>query len=93
VSPAIVPQEQIIYPNLPLAIYRELAAHLQQVPGIKTELLAQNAPTFDYAHSQIGALIIGYPLDINTQDKQQVEAILSYYARRYGAYQRQMVEI
>lgn len=79
-----VQQEQIIYPDLPLAIYREIAAHLQQVNGTQTLLLPQDSPTFDYGRSQIKALAIQYP----TEGQAQVRAILDYYGSRYGAYQR-----
>jgi hypothetical protein len=44
------------YPCLPLAVYRELAAHLRQVDGLAVELLPQMATTFDYRLSQLGGL-------------------------------------
>jgi hypothetical protein len=81
-------REQITYPGLPLAIYREVAAHLRQVAGIKTELISQDSQEFDYNQSQIGGLWIEYPTHLNDRDRALVEAILSYYACRYVAYQR-----
>jgi len=33
-------------PGLPLAVYREVAAHLQQVEGVETGLLPQTAQRF-----------------------------------------------
>jgi len=38
-------------PGLPLAVYREVAAHLQQVEGVETGLLPQTAQRFDYTQS------------------------------------------
>jgi hypothetical protein len=35
-SIAIQQKQTIIYPQMPLAIYRELASHLQQVQGVET---------------------------------------------------------
>ncbi len=64
---------------MPLAVYRELAAHLEQVEGIKTELISQNCSKFDYTQSQIGSLLIRYPDNWDIVRQQQVEAILNYY--------------
>lgn len=84
--PSAVPQaiEQIIYPDLPLAIYREIATHLMQVNGTQTHLIPQDSPTFKYTQSQIKALVVQYP----SKFKRQIETILNFYASRYGAYQR-----
>ncbi|MGK7954049.1 MAG: hypothetical protein AB4063_02085 [Crocosphaera sp.] len=83
--------EQIIYPNLPLAVYRELAAHLRQIEGVTIELIPQKSRKFDYAESQINHLRIGYPLTISTQEKQRIEEILDYYAQVHGTYGREVV--
>jgi hypothetical protein len=32
-------REQITFPDLPLAVYREMAAHLRQIEGIKVEII------------------------------------------------------
>lgn len=85
-------QEQIIYPTLPLAIYRELAAHLQQIEGITVQLLPQNSPQFDYAQSQIGGIILEYPQALDLKTKEKLEAILTYYSDRYQAFQRQTLD-
>lgn len=85
-------RERIIYPNLPLAIYREIAAHLRQVMGIQTLELPQDNPQFDYTRSQIGGLLISYPSDLGEGDRALVEAILTHYAERYGSYERQLIE-
>lgn len=81
-------REQIIYPGLPLAIYREVAAHLRQVVGVDVELLPQTSRQFDYHQSQIGGLSIAYPKNLSDRDRQQIEAILNYYAQIHVAYQR-----
>ncbi|PSF38784.1 hypothetical protein C7H19_04600 [Aphanothece hegewaldii CCALA 016] len=84
-SPAVSQaKEQIIYPDLPLAIYREIATHLMQVNGVQTLLIPQDSKSFDYQQSQIKALVIQY----HGKFKPQIEAILNFYASRYGAYQR-----
>lgn len=71
--------------NLPLAIYREIAAHLQQVSGVHTELLPQTSQQFDYQQSQVGSLQIRYDSEIEPAGRQRVDQILAYYSDRYGA--------
>lgn len=80
-------QEQITYPNLPLAVYRELAAHLQQVKGVTTQLISQQSKQFDYAQSQVDCLQIRYPSPFNAPEQHQITAILDYYAQIHGAYE------
>ncbi|MGP0127853.1 MAG: hypothetical protein ACTMUB_00905 [cyanobacterium endosymbiont of Rhopalodia musculus] len=81
-------QEQIAYPNLPLAVYRELAAHLQQIEGVTTELIPQQSEQFDYAQSQVETLLIQYPSSLDILEKHQIQIILDYYAKIHGAYER-----
>lgn len=83
-------KETIAYPQLPLAVYREISAHLQQVESVKTVLIPQSSTQFDYAQSQIEAVKIEYPVDLSSQEKQYLEAILEYYSQKYGKYQRQL---
>lgn len=85
-------KEQITYPNLPLAVYREIAAHLRQVKDINTELILQKSQQFDYAQSQVDSLQIHYRVNLDSSEKQQIEAILDYYAKRYGAYERNVLD-
>ncbi|BFM39966.1 hypothetical protein [Synechocystis sp. LKSZ1] len=80
--------ETLIYPQLPLAVYREIAAHLRQVEGIATELLPQTATQFDYAQSQVGGLRLSYPTDLGPQGQQILEDIINYYGQRYGQPER-----
>ncbi len=84
--------EQITYPNLPLAVYRELAAHLRQIKGVTVELIPQQSQKFDYAQSQIAHIAMGYPMTILPPEKQRIEAILDYYAQVHGTYKRKVVE-
>lgn len=82
-------QEQISCPGLPLAVYREVAAHLRQVLGVEAELIPQTATTFDYNQSQVGALLLRYGGE--ESDRARIEAILDYYARHHGPWQREFV--
>lgn len=72
--------------GLPLAVYREVAAHLRQLDGIETGLVSQSSPQFDYAQSQVGALWIEYPACTSDKVRQHVDRILAYYGDRYGAW-------
>ncbi|MDJ0601522.1 MAG: hypothetical protein QNJ37_22090 [Crocosphaera sp.] len=85
-------QETITYPNLPLAIYRELAAHLRQIEGVTIELIAQQSQQFDYAQSQIDHLEMSYPPTLDSSEKRRLEEILDYYAQIYSPYQRDVRE-
>ncbi|MDB9419927.1 hypothetical protein [Microcystis aeruginosa] len=86
-SIAIQQKQTIIYPRMPLAIYRELASHLQQVQGVETHLTPQQFQQFDYHQSQIGSLEINYTQAFQESDRTLVTAILDYYAQRHGSYQ------
>jgi len=74
--------------GLPLAVYREIAAHLRQIRGIDVELLPQPAQTFDYGDSQVGGLWIRYTESPDQVDYHQLEEILGYYGERHGAWQQ-----
>ncbi len=79
---------------MPLAIYREVAAHLAQCLGVQVELLPQSSTTFAYGDSQIEGLSLNYPPDRDSpaemlrNPQQQIEAILAYYAQQYGRWER-----
>ncbi|MDJ0578988.1 hypothetical protein [Crocosphaera sp.] len=85
-------QEKITYPCLPLAIYRELAAHLSQIEGVTTELISQQSQQFDYEQSQIDHLKIAYPPTLSALEKQRLEEILNYYAQIHNSYTREVKE-
>lgn len=74
--------------TLPLAVYREVAAHLTQVEGVSTQLETQTSSQFDYAESQIGQLCIQLPTPLSADCTAQVEQILAYYADRYSPWER-----
>ena len=84
-------REKICYPELPLAVYREIAAHLQQVEGITTELITQQSQKFDYCQSQISCLSIEYPVKFDPSCQKRVEEILDYYTELYGSLQRESI--
>lgn len=73
--------------KLPLAVYREVAAHLCQVEGVQTGLIWQQSSEFDYTLSQIDHLWIQQPDDANPVQREQVQRILAYYGDRYGAWE------
>lgn len=81
--------EKFVRDDLPLAVYREVAAHLRQVLGVEVVLEVQRSPKFDYFQSQVGAMLVSYPEDLSAGDRQKIEAILSFYGDRYGAWQRE----
>ena len=77
--------KKITCSRLPLAVYREIVAHLRQIDGVEASLIEQTALDFDYLQSQVGGLLIKYPSDeiINSQ----IESVLAHYAQKYGAWQ------
>ena len=80
---------QLTCPQLPLAVYREVAAHLRQVEGVDANLIMRStqhepAEKFDYYQSQVAALQIDYSQDLEESSQQRIEEILDYYARRYS---------
>lgn len=74
-------------PRLPLAVYREVAAHLRQVTGVNAGAIVKplrgGREAFDYYASQIEALWLEYPQELSTESKQRIQAILDYYGQRY----------
>ena len=84
-------QRQLTCPQLPLGVYREIAAHIRQVENVDASLILRSiesdrSETFDYYQSQVAALQITY-LEGGDDARQQVEEILEYYARRYSPWQ------
>ena len=84
---------QICCSGLPLAVYREVVAHLQQVEGVEAGLHYQEAGGFDYAQSQVGSLWIqlddeSVPLGSQyaLAQRERIERILAYYGERYGSW-------
>jgi hypothetical protein len=78
-------KETIEFAGLPLAVYREVAAHLCQVEGVEVNLIPQTSQQFDYNQSQIAGLWISYTPECSAQSRQRLQQILSYYRSRYVA--------
>jgi hypothetical protein len=76
-------QEKIEFAGLPLAVYREIAAHLRQLSGLEVDLIAQNSTQFDYNQSQISGLKITWLPDAPLESRQRAQQILLYYQNRY----------
>ena len=81
-----VQQHEISNQRMPLAEYREVAAHLRQVAGVETVLLPQTSQVFDYQQSQVGGLQFQYTDAADAATRQRVAQILQYYGDRYGAW-------
>lgn len=76
-------QYEIEFPSVPLAVYREIAAHLYQVEGVETGLIPQSSPEFDYNQSQVAGLWIQYVPTIGLESRERVDQILAYYQNLY----------
>lgn len=89
---------QITSPGLPLAVYREVAAHVRQISGISADLIPQpvgdedsqiqERQEFDYSQSQVQGLWLEYAKTIDEESKQRLDEILDYYAQRYRPWER-----
>ncbi len=73
--------------RLPLAVYREVAAHLRQIEGVETGLVPQTSQQFDYLQSQVGGLWIRYAEAAADHCQPQIETVLAYYGDRYGQWE------
>ncbi|MEA5603097.1 hypothetical protein [Nostoc sp. UHCC 0252] len=76
-------KEKVEFAGLPLAVYREIAAHLRQIEGVEVDLIPQSSQQFDYNQSQIGGLSISWTANSSLESRQQVNQILAYYQNRY----------
>ncbi|MBE9004630.1 hypothetical protein IQ259_06160 [Fortiea sp. LEGE XX443] len=77
-------QEKFEFAGLPLAVYREIAAHLRQVEGVEAGLIPQSSKQFDYNQSQINGLWISWSSNSRPASRQRVQQILAYYHSLYG---------
>lgn len=75
-------ERKITCNRLPLAVYREIVAHLRQVEGVSADLLPQTSRHFDYLQSQVGGLRVRYFSQSDAE--MQVNSILAYYEDKYG---------
>jgi hypothetical protein len=77
-------KEKIEFVGLPLAIYREIVAHLRQVEGVKVGLIPQSSQQFDYNQSQVGGLWISWTPNSSSENRQRVQQIVAHYQNRYS---------
>ncbi len=77
---------QITSPQLPLAMYREIQAHLQQLTGVTVTLLPPTPGPFDYQASQVGGIEITTPAEFSQSEANRLQEILTYYAQQFGAW-------
>ena len=86
---SIAATQQIIIrnPTLPLAIYRELTAHLHQIDGLEITDISQESTKFDYSLSQISGLIISVSESVSSDEKAKIQKILTFYGNKYGEWQ------
>ncbi|WP_341527301.1 hypothetical protein WKK05_33155 [Nostoc sp. UHCC 0302] len=77
-------KEKIELAGLPLAVYREMAAHLRQVEGVEVDLIPQSSQQFDYSQSQISGLWILWTASSGSESRERVSEILAYYQNCYG---------
>ena len=75
--------KEIEFAGLPLAVYREIAAHLRQVEGVEVDLIPQSSQQFDYNQSQIAGLSLSWTANSSLENRQRVNQILAYYQNRY----------
>lgn len=81
-------EEMIKIPSLSLAVYREIAAHLQQLDGVEVEIIPQSSTSFSYFKSQVEGLRLSYPSTLATGEKQRLQEILNYYEKRHGQWEK-----
>jgi len=79
-------RDHLRYESMPLAIYRELVAHLRQVDVVEAGLLPPEPAPFDYRTSQIGGLWLRHGENATQADRDRVRQILDYYTQQFGRY-------
>ena len=71
---------KIIYdPDLALAMYRELASHIEQIENVTTELVWQESTKFSYLGSQIGGMWLTCNQKMSAQSQILIKNILNHY--------------
>lgn len=66
-------------PDIALAMYRELASHIEQIGDVSAELFAQESQKFSYLGSQIGGMWLTYPHTLSTESQALIKNILNHY--------------
>jgi hypothetical protein len=69
--------------QMPLAVYREVGAHLRQIEGLTVTCLQPIGRGFSYTESQLGGLEITGADRLTASAKIRVDSLLKYYADRY----------
>jgi len=69
------------YHHLPLAVYREIAAHLQCIDGVTTELVPSQDPEFHYLKSQVAFMVV-------RQDCETIQPRVKQVLDSYGLWQQ-----
>jgi hypothetical protein len=77
--------EKVEFAGLPLAVYREIAAHLRQVEGVSVDIISQSSQQFDYYQSQVESLQLSFAPNFPVENRKLVEQILTYYKNRYDS--------
>lgn len=85
-SIASLHRQELTCHQLPLAVYREIVAHLRQIEGVNAGLLPQKSQEFDYLQSQVGGLWIEIESEIESLEKNKIDSILNYYGEKYGSF-------
>lgn len=71
---------KIVYqPDIALAMYRELASHIEQIDDVNAELFWQESTEFSYLGSQIGGMWLTYPQSFPEQSQVLIKNILNHY--------------
>jgi hypothetical protein len=71
---------KIVYqPDIALAMYRELASHIEQIDDVTAELFWQESTEFSYLGSQIGGMWITYSQSFSQQSQILIKNILNHY--------------
>ncbi|AFZ45900.1 hypothetical protein PCC7418_3796 [Halothece sp. PCC 7418] len=81
--------EKISIPSLPLAVYREIAAHLRQLDGIEVTIIPQSSSAFSYFQSQVEGLQLSYSSTLSSEERQYYHDILNYYEEKYGSWEKE----
>lgn len=66
-------------PDIALAVYRELASHLEQIDEVNVALFWQESTEFSYLGSQIGGFWLSYPQNLSARSHVLIENILNCY--------------
>ena len=70
----------VYHPDIALAMYRELASHIEQIDeDVNAELFSQESTEFSYLGSQIGGMWLTYPQSTSENSQVLIKKILNHY--------------